>query len=161
MTAATPNDALRLLSSDNYKHIMERNCLGSARYNVPPSTTNSKGCWLSSKTKHSRGYVRTKIPIRRPNGYKYEPYLHVVAFLSDCREIDRKRILNEWDEAADDPAQISHLCHNKACFNPDHLVNEGGDANNDRNMCKKLKIIICECGRHHNPCPHEPPCILE
>ena len=38
----------------------------------------------------------------------------------------------------------SHLCHNKACINPDHIIFEEQLVNNQRNSCKnegRCKII--------------------
>ena len=42
---------------------------------------------------------------------------------------------------------VSHLCHNSLCVNPDHLTMETQAINNDRKSCK----CSGRCLRTHNP----------
>lgn len=55
--------------------------------------------------------------------------------------------------------QISHICDNRRCFNPDHLVEESPEDNNGRKGCPGN--IYCP---DHNwmiaaLCRHQPECI--
>jgi hypothetical protein len=63
--------------------------------------------------------------------------VHVLAYWVAHRELP---INNQID--------ISHLCHNRKCFNPQHLVRETHAKNWDR--------IHCHGGAH---CKHEPACL--
>ena len=54
-------------------------------------------------------------------------------------------------------SQISHLCHHKACINPDHLHLESAVVNNQRKACEKVK----KCNGHQAVDGGEHPrCIL-
>lgn len=125
---------------------------------IPPCTVTNKGCWLSSKTPSNNGYIKVKSNVlRTSSSSKVEFYLHVCAYLSKSESPEQKECFIGMMEQG---YQVSHLCHNKTCFNPDHLSLETGQVNRDRNVCQKLKVIKCECGTIHNPCPHEPKCLL-
>lgn len=53
----------------------------------------------------------------------------------------------------------SHLCHNKRCIRPDHIVIESIGLNGRRNGC--LAFVSCSgCGAKASACGHEPKCIL-
>jgi hypothetical protein len=53
----------------------------------------------------------------------------------------------------------SHLCHNKSCIRPDHIIIETVGRNGRRNGC--LAFVTCnDCGRRINACGHTPKCIL-
>ena len=58
--------------------------------------------------------------------------------------------------------QVSHLCHNGGCVNPDHLLPETRAENLARNMCQGWKLVTCPCpcAVRFNPCPHQPQCLL-
>lgn len=160
-TLQTIGEVYAALSDQDYQHLISRNKDGSSKYKIAPATTNSTGCWLSSKAPDKeRGYIKTKVPFMRPNGSsKHEPYLHVLAFFSACSSPQREGIRLLMERNGE---QISHLCHNKTCFNPDHLVRESAAQNRSRNDCRSFKKVKCpNCAHEWCPCPHEIPCILD
>jgi len=60
---------------------------------------------------------------------------------------------------------VSHLCHNKLCCNPDHLVIESHKLNWMRMFCPGVITIECphfECSEEHKIvlCQHNPLCIF-
>lgn len=53
----------------------------------------------------------------------------------------------------------SHLCHNKLCIRPEHIIKESVGMNGRRNGC--LAFVMCaDCGAKLNACGHSPRCIL-
>lgn len=52
---------------------------------------------------------------------------------------------------------VSHLCHYRGCANPQHLVVENHDDNQERNSCQgkvRYKVQTPEGWASINPCPH-------
>ena len=52
--------------------------------------------------------------------------------------------------------QVSHLCNNRACCNPDHLIAETATLNIQRKGCIgytifENKLVVCAC-THHPKC---------
>ncbi|KAK9245420.1 zinc-binding loop region of homing endonuclease, partial [Lipomyces tetrasporus] len=47
---------------------------------------------------------------------------------------------------------ISHLCHNGKCFNPEHLIAESGANNQRRKICNGQRILVHD-GFSYHPCP--------
>lgn len=61
--------------------------------------------------------------------------------------------------------QVSHLCHNPTCINPDHLIVETQSENEARKECANKINVVTDIGgkRYYLPakaCPHTPNCIL-
>jgi len=52
----------------------------------------------------------------------------------------------------------SHLCHNKLCIRPEHIIKESIGLNGRRNGC--LAFVQCACGERVNACGHHPHCLL-
>nr|BAE96720.1 putative homing endonuclease [Cordyceps javanica] len=50
--------------------------------------------------------------------------------------------------------EVSHLCHNRQCFNPDHCVVEPRHENHRRNECHNRCIINIAGGKRIDLCPH-------
>ncbi|KAK9343354.1 zinc-binding loop region of homing endonuclease-domain-containing protein, partial [Lipomyces starkeyi] len=48
---------------------------------------------------------------------------------------------------------ISHLCHNGNCFNPEHLIVESSTNNLRRRICNGQKVLVHSEFSYH-PCPH-------
>ncbi|KAK9240565.1 zinc-binding loop region of homing endonuclease-domain-containing protein, partial [Lipomyces kononenkoae] len=48
---------------------------------------------------------------------------------------------------------ISHLCHNRTCFNPEHLVVESRSNNMRRQACNGHKVLVGDDFSYH-PCSH-------
>ena len=53
--------------------------------------------------------------------------------------------------------ECSHLCHNAACVNPDHLVWESHQMNTSRINC--VGSVTCKCGNETILCRHTPKCL--
>ncbi|KAM0748776.1 hypothetical protein T439DRAFT_53703 [Meredithblackwellia eburnea MCA 4105] len=92
----------------------------------------------------------------------YKPYIAHIAFLAfyTVDALGFTYLPNKDNNRMD----ISHLCHNMFCFNPDHVVGEAHKYNIERNECK-----IYHMGDKYDPdyvCPHGdgvtiPRCILK
>lgn len=127
------------------------------------------GCW-TSKLAEDAGKTYAEVNLR--NTYSRLPghtktkigivklYLHQVALIG---KNDLERL--SWCTQANSIFQVSHLCHNPRCFNPNHLVVEESALNKARNICQHHEVIIYG-GMRYNPCPHgghhgaNPRCIL-
>ncbi len=62
--------------------------------------------------------------------------------------------------------EISHLCHNTVCINPNHLITESVAANKSRNGCAGYGLCRCRNSNPHAPhmvsmCKHTPRCMVE
>lgn len=71
----------------------------------------------------------------QPGNIGGQPYLHQISLIADGR-IDHLRNAGQGGSK-----QVSHLCHNGACFNPDHLVVESEGLNKRRNTCQGAKRV--------------------
>jgi hypothetical protein len=103
------------------------------------------GCVLHNKA------IKERYPkMKAPGIGRSEYYIHHLVVRSKGEKIDRSM-------------EVSHLCHQKRCINPDHIIQETGKANRARQCCKMLKpfSFICSCGEITNiwSCPHQPQCL--
>ena len=116
-----------------------------------PCQTNSIGCKLcqKSRNKGGTGWVKCKVVKSKS---KKEFYIHHLALIAAGRV----------GELKGSPYQVSHLCHQPTCFNPEHLVVETREENLARNRCIGWTWLTCPCpcGVKFNPCTHIPKCIL-
>lgn len=107
------------------------------------SEENSTGCWLFTGSKNNDGYELHLTGRSSQTAF----LLHVCAYLART--------------GLGINGQASHLCDNRACFNPDHIMDEAPQVNNSRKGCPGQII----CGFHHHVivdlCPHRPTCIRE
>ncbi|KAK0667103.1 zinc-binding loop region of homing endonuclease-domain-containing protein [Cercophora samala] len=107
--------------------------------------TNKDNCWVNSNVTKD-AYIRAKSTLL--NGEASRHLLHLIAWA-----VTHNR----------DPIpglDISHLCHVKHCFNPEHLVAEARSINNQRKGCPGL---LC-CPLHTDIittslCLHKPQCM--
>ena len=111
------------------------------------STTNWKGSWLFTGSKNTDGYGQIYLkPASRSHlkGRKAQKafLLHVLSFVGH----------NNMQPLG---LHTSHLCHQKSCFNPDHLISESASANNCRKDCLSLFGPISKA----YSCRHEPKCL--
>lgn len=99
--------------------------------------TNEKGCRLWQGAKDKDGYGRMRVTATDVRGVKHQVTASVprlVLFLAingSPIPIDR---------------QSSHLCHNTACYNRDHLNLEPPELNNQRKRCMQQR----HCTGHLN-----------
>jgi hypothetical protein len=112
---------------------------------IPKATTNAdKQCLLHNKAFKER---YPKMKIEGPQEY----YIHHLVIRA------KGEVLNEQ-------LQVSHLCHEKTCINPAHIIQESGHLNRSRQPCSGASLlkVVCSCGcvTIANPCRHEPKCIL-
>lgn len=134
-----------------------RNLLMARRTEV----TSHTSCWIAGNEEaaHDNGYkavnlqntysmaqgkTDTKIGIKKM-------YLHCLALIADSRVEELG-----WCTQANNRFQVSHLCHNGGCFNPEHLVVEEAALNKARNSCQNHEIIeYSGLGpMRYNPCRH-------
>lgn len=110
------------------------------------------GCWLSGNAPSSGGYVKsnlrnTKHPLHSNRKIGINVYVHHLAIIASGRG-------NQLGVAGSRGShEVSHLCHQSGCFNPDHLVVEPGDLNRARNTCHG-KVVIEHAGAVLHPCSH-------
>lgn len=115
------------------------------------------GCWETNiHSGHPSGYKRvnwrnTKIPGSRHN-FSGMPYLHQLAVVADGNGVLLLRTAREWDDP--DVYEVSHLCHNTGCFNPQHVVVESQGLNGRRKQCSTAVIVVHPDGTVYHPCPH-------
>src|SRR5215471_2946554 len=112
-------------------------------------------CWMRRvDTTHQYGY--TKVNLRntfRPGTSKKincQPFRHQLAVVASGlgQNLLRTSAPNGTDE-------VSHLCHNHRCFNPDHILVESKDTNRKRWGCVGAWIIKCAVdGTIYHPCRH-------
>ena len=117
-----------------------------------PKTGNGLGCWLSTLSPaHRNGYVKVNLRNTRrpPTGDAVigcNPFLHQLAVVAKGQGL--QLLMTGRGK------EVSHLCHNGSCFNPDHLVVEDQRLNHSRQRCAGTFEVQCPCGTAFNPCPH-------
>lgn len=116
------------------------------------STDNTIGCWLFNGSKNTDGYgqifIKKNSDLNRTGRTSQTAVLiHKVSWMA----------ANGQNPGAGH--HVSHLCDNRACFNPDHLCAELAVVNNSRKGC--AGEIACSAHHHVivNLCPHSPRCI--
>ena len=119
---------------------------------VPPATTNAKGCWLArakpNRAQHGYIAVRPFVPRsgrRVKNGTartkrRSQHFVHRLAVLAWGTEQDIERMIRR--RIAGEDWEVSHLCGNPTCFNPDHIKVESHSQNEQR---KHLDGKLCRC----------------
>ena len=123
-----------------------------------PALTNEIGCWLAQKARHNgfgTGYIRIRLGKER-----YEYYAHHVSVAYYKNKVELALVYRAPNEKE---YQVSHLCHNSICFNPDHLIVEPAEINRARNTCSGHHALIqcpCPCEYRFSRCTHNPKCIL-
>ncbi len=125
------------------KALLDRN------YRSPPLKT-ALGCWITSSVPaHPNGYV--KVNLR--NTYYGESKLGIQPFLHQLSMVAKGHGPHLALTATGD-WEVSHLCHNGGCFNPNHLVIEPAALNKARNICKGRHILRIEGVMEVDQCPH-------
>ncbi len=133
-----------------------------ARIDDAASDQSELGCWLSSNVASNRahgsgreGYdpinLRNTVHPSRGGLIGFKVYAHQLAMVAKGSGYE---LLPTRSGTREEQCEVSHLCHNTRCFNPQHLVVETKRLNNARNSCVGHFEIRCECGATYNPCPH-------
>jgi hypothetical protein len=136
------------------------------------SRNNALGCWFSGRSASHKDYVKvnwTKLAhptTGRP--LEVQPYIHQLSIVASGRgdhlhragtggthqvrksllSGDAGQMLNRKCE------QVSHLCHNGGCYNPNHLVVEPKELNLARNSCQGRYILVGTDKTTIHPCEH-------
>jgi hypothetical protein len=121
------------------------------------------GCWMSA-TQPNRpgGYVKVNLsntfhPDGSGNKIGVSVYQHQLSVVARGNGA-MLRLAGKggrWD--------VSHLCHNSLCFNPDHVRVEPKWLNSLRKVCAGLQRILLPDGSVIHPCRHAKwgvPCLL-
>ena len=119
------------------------------KYRSPPRET-ALGCWITNLTPaHPNGYVKVNLrnTMYRDSRLEIQPFLHQLVIVA-------KGHGKHLPLTARGEYEISHLCHNGGCFNPDHLIIEPAALNKSRNSCRGTYIIRVEGVVEVNQCPH-------
>lgn len=112
------------------------------------------GCWMRHHdSNHEYGY--TKVNWRntlRPGTRDVigcQPFRHQLAVVA--AGYGQNLLRTSGRDATD---EVSHLCHNPRCFNPDHVLVESKIMNRKRWACGGAWIIRTSDGTVYHPCPH-------
>lgn len=101
-------------------------------------------CILWTGTTDHDGYGVKRV--KWPNGVQKLERVHRVAYM-----VKAKLVLPRTDASSGQLLEVSHLCHNRLCVNPDHLVAEVHCINMSRIHCHYTGACSLE---------HCPPCIF-
>jgi Zinc-binding loop region of homing endonuclease len=134
---------------------------------APAELRGPYGCWISKARTHLHGGHCQMIPWLEASGprsnvrlggglknlaLKRQPQtLHRLAVRA-WKPLSEVRLILEDSASAGTPGfEVSHLCHQPDCFNPDHLTIERKARNNLRNECPKFGQCVCR---------QQPPCLI-
>ena len=110
------------------------------------STTNAAGCHVYLGSRNGDGYGQWTIyPTGAPPGRASQRavLVHRLAY----------RAANP-NAVFDEALHMSHICHNRACFNADHIVMETREKNISRIGCPGDVLCLCGCAEISFECPH-------
>ena len=93
-----------------------------------PINDNPYGCIIWQRKTQSSGYPRTTVSIKHRMKSTSVLVHRLVYFICHPSDVNRAAGL-----------EVSHLCHNKSCVNPDHLLLESRTLNRNRKKCNKWK----------------------
>lgn len=93
----------------------------------------TKGCWHITRAPTPVSWLWN--PVKRQ--FQYDLYLRRTGKIKRYRPSVRRLffLLRDPDLYFDSRYQVSHLCHNAECYNPEHLSFEVGVVNLARNGC--------------------------
>lgn len=113
------------------------------------------GCWVSGNAPSEKQYVKVNMRnTRRPgsnNTFTTQPFGHQLAVVAAGNGQMLRLTSGNVNSREFD---CSHLCHNPACFCPEHLIVEESALNKRRNTCHRSFIIVHPDGTIINPCTH-------
>jgi hypothetical protein len=126
---------------------------------IDHSKPSSLGCWVQGNVpKHDTGYCQvnmrnTTMP-NSPAKFNIAPFIHQVAVCAKGEGSLLRLTSRDRDASRGERYEVSHLCHNPACFNPDHVVVEESGENKARSTCKGHYVIKLWNGATIDPCVH-------
>ena len=123
-----------------------------SRHN-PQFQKDGLDCWMKHPTKmHRLGYIWVDLrTTRNPVDHKHigrRVYLHQLAVMAAGPAGNGSDL--GLTSAPSKTHEVSHLCHNPCCFNPDHVVVETRSLNRLRKTCAKKGLN----GKGVLQCPH-------
>lgn len=132
-----------------------------------PTFTNETKCLrviTSKQVKDDRSVVNlrntySQVPGREHEKIGVQKYVTQLAILLNpkARNLVKRTLTGPLEKGSTNPHayQISHLCHNKWCIEPMHLVIELACHNRARDGCKdSSKIFLPQLDIVIDPCPH-------
>lgn len=133
--------------------INEKPPASSGDYNAVPATGAARNslpthAWVTNATKFQLHQLVAKRALIQWSGDEAHAE-HVKAFHKYFAEVGVK----DAERAA---YEMSHLCLNKLCTNPEHLWPEPSPINKSRDYCPVVVYINDEI---HGHCTHEPKCV--
>lgn len=113
---------------------------------------NDLDCWMTDNVAaHETGYVKVNLRnTQRPGGggkIGVSPWAHQLAIVAKGRGARLQAV-------AGGGFNVSHLCHNAGCFNPEHVDVEEAEVNRARNSCQTSVVFTAPDGTTFHPCPH-------
>lgn len=141
----TPADAVKTL-------------MHSASREGRSAETNVHGCWLMrhrDDPNHISIYIKLTAESMRLNKLREKDSKGKIPRLSS--QLIHRLACRAWKTERDLELmfvyghEVSHLCHQKHCFNPQHLVVERSRDNCSRNICNIRRRCVCGLS---------PPCIV-
>jgi hypothetical protein len=150
MTKSDSIERYRALSDDLVKKKWKETILPT----ITKKTYGNHECWESSVATQGIGYCQLQLNGRNYGTQQGFYLLHIWSMRY------HERIPADLSYVGD--PDCSHLCHNKRCVNPDHLVFEEGRNNKRRNVCPHIidGILICPF-IHDGPACRHPHCDFE
>ncbi len=115
-------------------------------------TVNELNCWMTGNQPSHKQYQKINLRNTRhptqPGVLNLYPYRHQLAVVASGKGMQ----LNLATQGGSH--QVSHLCHNPGCFNPNHVVVEPRELNVARNTCRGKFIVEGPDGSIIHPCWH-------
>lgn len=112
-------------------------------------------CWM--KTPDANRYPKVNLRNTRHHTgvgtYDTQAFLHHLAVIAKGSGGKLRSVLH--DPVDGEQYQVSHLCHNERCFNPDHVEIEAAVVNQARKACAGTRNINCSgCKARYVHCAH-------
>lgn len=135
----------RIPASTARNLLMERR--NHARSAATPVRVGGETCWVGDQAPTSAGYARLNVTLETsgtpPEKITADVFAHHIAIIANGHgsQLDLTGISHD----------ASHLCHNKLCWNPSHIILELKLDNQGRNSCRNSFVIKCADGTVINP----------